>query len=557
MAFKYSNLFQTRETHQSEPIPGRTDMVVNNAGGHVFSVDDWARLRRFILIGADGGSYYQSAKKLTVDNAQCVIRCLNEDPERVVKEIVEISEAGRAPKNDPAIFALAIAAGHPDPRARRAAEAALPRVCRIPSHLFQFMAGVEGMRGHGRGLRRALASWYTGKSADNLAYQMAKYMSREGWSNRDVLRLCHPVAPTPAHQSLFRWAVAGIGGMGPREVTRGKDGLTKTYPPACELPAIINAFEEAKRTEDTPAGRQTVIKLIREANLPRECIPTWALNDVDVWDALLHHSMPLAALVRNLGKMTSVGLLKPFSEASKLVVSKLGDRDYIRKSRLHPISILIALKTYAAGHGNKGSLTWAPVNTVNDALDSAFYLVFDNVEPTGKNTCLALDVSGSMSMSGYGWGSVNCSPLSPREITAAMAMVTAKVEPNHCIVGYSHNIVLIDITKHSRLADVVAHLSSIPMGGTNCSLPFSWAAQNKLPVEVFISFTDNEVHSGIPHPTQALTRYREQMGIRAKSAIVACTATNFTIADPTDPLQMDVAGFSADTPAVLAEFAKL
>ena len=58
--------------------------------------------------------------------------------------------------------------------------------------------------------------------------------------------------------------------------------------------------------------------------------------------------------------------------------------------------MLAALQTYAAGRGARGKHTWTPVAQVIDALDAAFYAAFGNVEPTGKRTLLALDVSGSM-----------------------------------------------------------------------------------------------------------------------------------------------------------------
>jgi hypothetical protein len=46
------------------------------------------------------------------------------------------------------------------------------------------------------------------------------------------------------------------------------------------------------------------VKLITDFDLPREAIPTQWLNEVAVWDALLQR-MPMTAMVRNLGKMTS------------------------------------------------------------------------------------------------------------------------------------------------------------------------------------------------------------------------------------------------------------
>jgi hypothetical protein len=51
---------------------------------------------------------------------------------------------------------------------------------------------------------------------------------------------------------------------------------------------------------------------INDCDLPREAIPTQWLNEVEVWDALVQR-MPLTAVVRNLVKMTAVGLVKPFS----------------------------------------------------------------------------------------------------------------------------------------------------------------------------------------------------------------------------------------------------
>ena len=55
--------------------------------------------------------------------------------------------------------------------------------------------------------------------------------------------------------------------------------------------------------------------IINECALPREAIPTQWLTELGVWDALLH-AMPLTALVRNPGKMSGVGLVKPFSQAA-------------------------------------------------------------------------------------------------------------------------------------------------------------------------------------------------------------------------------------------------
>ena len=67
-----------------------------------------------------------------------------------------------------------------------------------------------------------------------------------------------------------------------------------------------------------------------------------------------------------------------------------------------------------------------------DALDAAFYAAFGNVEPAGTRLLLALDVSGSMTC-----GTVAGVPgLTPRDASAALALVTAATEPQYEIVGF-------------------------------------------------------------------------------------------------------------------------
>ena len=64
-----SKWFNKNKTPQSAPIPG-TSQVPNSAGGFAFAVDDWTRLDRFLILGAEGGTYYATERKLTRENAR-------------------------------------------------------------------------------------------------------------------------------------------------------------------------------------------------------------------------------------------------------------------------------------------------------------------------------------------------------------------------------------------------------------------------------------------------------------------------------------------------------
>jgi 60 kDa SS-A/Ro ribonucleoprotein len=286
--------------------------------------------------------------------------------------------------------------------------------------------------------------------------------------------------------------------------------------------------------------------------------------------------MPMTAMIRNLANMTRVGLLAPGSDGTRKVIEALGDADVIRKARVHPIAVLMAMRTYGAGRGFRGSNTWEPVVQIVDALDAAFYTAFGNVTPSNKRLLLALDVSGSMEA-----GEVAGVPgLSPRDASAAMALVTAATEKSYEAVGFTgagtghsyggyrasrnslqrgmklvyNGIESLPISPRQRLNDAIKLVSDLPFGGTDCSLPMQYALDKGREIDTFVVYTDSETWAGGIHPSQALRKYREQTGINAKLIVVAMTSNGFSIADPDDPGMLDVVGFDAATPQLITDF---
>jgi 60 kDa SS-A/Ro ribonucleoprotein len=562
MAIHYAKQFNRHKTPQAQRIPGYFQ-TPNSAGGYSWEVDDWVRLDRFLILGAEGGTFYVGEQNLVSQNHDSVVRCIRANGARAVRRIVEISSSGRAPKNDPAIFALALVTAHGNEEAKALAFQSLGRVCRIGTHLFHFAQYVNALRGWGRGIRNAVGRWYINREANDLAHQAVKYQQRDGWSHADLLRLAHPKAPSAQHGAVFRWMLAGPDSLGERKVkrkVRGEDCVTN-YGAVGFLPQLIDAFEKAKHT----ACAGEIVKLITEFDLPREAIPTQWLNEAAVWEALLEH-MPMTAMIRNLGKITSMNLLAPFSNAKRLVVSKLQDQKALKQARIHPLAILIAQKVYAQGHGDKGALTWSPVAAVVDALDEAFYATFANVEPCRKPILLALDVSGSMAGS-----QIAGSCITAREASAAMALVTAATEPECEIIAFSAppgggyggmhgggepGIIRVSISPHMRLAEVIKRIEAISMGGTDCALPMVWADRNRLNVSAFVTYTDSETWAGNIHPAQALRQYRSKFTGDAKAVVVGMTSNGFTLADPNDRGMLDVVGFDSSVATLITDFVR-
>ncbi len=263
------------------------------------------------------------------------------------------------------------------------------------------------------------------------------------------------------------------------------------------------------------------------------------------------------------------------------IASRLADGEVLRRARVHPLSVLVAHLTYKNGRSLRGSSTWDPVGRIVDALDEAFYVAFDAVEPTGARFLLALDVSGSMD-----GGIVNGVPgLTPRVASSAMVLATmASGDPCEVVAftssGYGYgrrsgwsrsssgilvapsgptelgegSITQLSISPRERLDDVCRQTAELPFGGTDCALPMLWAMRKGIEAECFVVYTDSETWAGSIHPMQALNEYRNRLGIPAKLVVVGMVSNGFTIADPKDAGMLDVVGMDASTPALIAEF---
>ncbi len=527
-------------TSTPQTRPARADQVKNSAGGYTFALTPWKQLERFLVLGTEGGTYYASGQALTLENVGVVETCLRLNGPNTIGTIAEISAGARAPKNEPALLALAMAAAADDPLTRQTALAVLPHVARTGSHLLSFAEYVSHFRRWGRGLRTAVAEWYLRQKPTELALQVAKYRQRGSWSHRDLLRLAHPKTDDADKQAILRWVVGGVAAL-------PGDGAKRAPLSEGSLPHLIQGVESLAKAKTPKAAA----RIIREHRLTHEMVPgEWKQYPL-IWEALIEQ-MPVTALLRHLGKLSAVGLLGPLAGHTGEVAARLTDPARLRAARVHPLAVLAALKVYEQGHGERGSLHWTPVPKLVDALDSAFQLAFQAVVPSGKRHLLALDVSGSMS-----WSSIAGMPgITPRIGSAAMALVTHAVEPQTHVMAFSHRLIPVSLKARMGLAELLRTIERIPMGGTDCALPMVHAAKHGIPVDTFVIYTDNETWFGKIHPFQALRDYRAKMGIPAKLAVVGMTATKFTIADPTDAGMLDFVGFDAAAPAIMADFAR-
>lgn len=546
----------TRRTPQNRPADATQHR--NDAGGYVFEAGLWSQVHRFLTLGITGPTYYVGERKLAEDALALVQRAINEDGPKLVGLIREISTAGRAPRPQSALYALAAASALGDEETRKLAYAALSAVARTGTHLFTFAEYRAQFAGWSRGYRTAVANWYLGRNVDAMTYQMVKYRQRDGWDHRRLLQTSHPTPDTAERDAVWRWV---LGKPQVDEETLGEEGTP-------ELPSILVDFLDAQAvpantvaTSNAAAGKWADI-ITRGHGLSWEMLPTEALKRPEVWTALIHQGLPITALIRQLPRLTNLGLTT--GDTGRLIRQRLESAETLKRGRVHPINVLVAARTYRSGVGRGQS--WTSDAKILDSLDRAFYESFGAVRPSGKRLLLALDVSGSMGMQAMD----TMGGLTPREAAAALSLVQMATETDYEIVGFTGpyggrragmlsrgGISRLVLSPRQRLDDAVKYTAGLGFGPTDCALPMLWALKERIDVDAIVIYTDNQTWAGQIHPHQALKNYRSAVGHDVALMVVAMQPPmSHTIADPRDPRTLDVSGFDAAVPNLIADFAR-
>lgn len=553
MATNYAQM--NKRTPQNKPA--HPAQIKNNAGGFVFEADKWTLLDRFLIMGVMGNTYYAQQRDIVRQNTHTLVECIHEDGERVVNQVLTIRRDNRALKMESLIYVLALCMKHGNFSTRKLAHANIRTVCGTFHMLTTLLNFRKDMGlGWGRGMRAGVSDWFLHKSPDYLLYQALKYPQRNGWTQRDVLRKAHP-DPTgnPTINAVLRFIAAR-----PEHKLERSLELSQEH----DLPMANTVLV----LRENPIAEHAV-HLIEKYNLTREMIPTQLLTNASVWQAL-NDKMPLGATVRNLGKMTSVGVIDPI-KGSIPVRTKLLNDDIVKRSRMHPMQFLIAQKVYGSGKGVRGKLTWRPAQNIISSLEHAFYSAIKSMEPTNKSYLIGVDISGSMT----GGRISDDIPFSPAEVAGTMACVMAHVEPNCHIMGFSHKFIPLGIHSNTSISDAMRQVQG-SFGATDVALPMlyamgynvengthRWSSNRKyikehdeMNVDAFIVLTDNETWWGDVHPHQALAEYRRRVNANAKFIVCAMAPHGraISVADPNDPKSLDIVGFDSAVPQLIQEF---
>ena len=325
--------------------------------------------------------------------------------------------------------------------------------------------------------------------------------------------------------------------------------------PLVSTARFLKALLELAKTGEKKDVATAISLMEQNKKIQREHLPTELLNTPQIWNALLP-GMGMNALVRNLGKLSQVGVT---STRLQDIIRMLTDPKTVKDSRIHPLQVLVGMKTYSQGKGDLGSMTWVPNSHITAALSTTFKQSFGNITATGKRFMFGLDVAGSMSMCMCA-GAKN---ITPREGSIAMAMMTLYAEGAENVHIYGFSNIFYNFTgkiQPNMTIQQAIDATDVPFGATDCALPMTEALkiyhQNGTVFDVFCIYTDNETYAPNIHPQVALENYRKATGIDAKLIVIGMVANCLTIADPKDKNTLNLAGFDTATPELISMFVR-
>lgn len=520
----------------------RNTETITDQGGVAHKATDATLFERFLIMGSYG-TFYASEQSVTGEALERMSQYIAKQPKEALETAKRVYGENLAFRRDPVILALAALTLPSVPLdVRKAAAYFVGSKFTVGTdilHWAGFRAEMTG--GKWNRLSRGVLKMYFERHRTDLELQAVKYEQRDGWAMRDLLRIGHPTVYSEGLKTLLDW-IAHPGRRAELDVAG--------YP-LLQGHGLIRGEDGYDRAPD----------IIRQYRLPREAVPGELLAQAGVWNALLD-DMPAQALMRNLGKLSSLGLV---DERTETVVQKIRQAT----TRLHPIQFLVTWKQYGTGHGEKGSLTWRPNPRVMHELEEGYRAAFGTLEQYENiKPLIAVDVSGSMTASAMG---LNMSCI---EMEICLIEVLRHQFPKAKFVAFSAgtggrvgrtlfadmqgranaagDLLELDVAGKSRLqlADLIGKYSGAFLG-TDCRIPLNMAMKDTS-IDAVITMTDNQTGAG--NPSQIVRAIQNNGRPEFKHAVLAFALNRFTIADPADVRQMDIAGASADVPRVLEYF---
>ncbi|XP_015596736.1 60 kDa SS-A/Ro ribonucleoprotein [Cephus cinctus] len=538
------------------------------------------RLSRYLYIGKEYLNYQSgnwfAHNYYEVNKVPSIIELAmsKKKHEYVVELIQKAFQSNLVPNPETLVFALAVCVKQDKCESLRTkAYNLVSYICAKPQHFFLFIKFVSELSktelkksgGWGHGLKNAVCKWYTKTNSLDLAEKVTQYRGKYGWTHKDIIKLSH-IRPTTAvgFNFILKYIMYGLE-TAKKEASCQTKNKVPTFTCVQSILEYIEDVEAFKHCED----EHCAAALIEKQKLQLEHVPSHLIKSEEVWNSLIP-LMDLSTLLNNLQRIHNMKMLKPNSLTVAKIIDEITNEENIKKAKIHPIAVLIALRNYESSgrplsyekrkvrEEAKKPLPPPPKpnQTIVEALNKMLNLSWANVNNSTKRYMITINVSKSM-LENKTWHNGNINPV---EAGCIIALSLSRSSPSVVIATYNNNTVQeVDIPKTATLPDVMKLLVEAQHGNVRLSSPITWAMSQKREIDVFINVVEQIDPKVEPQESynsrNAIEDYRNEMSIsNAKLINCAMCSPKVPRHKHEDPNILTTCGFDIGVPMVIEAF---
>ena len=308
---------------------------------------------------------------------------------------------------------------------------------------------------------------------------------------------------------------------------------------ADKLPEIVKSFERFKANG---AGELP--------NVPFQMLTALPLNQTHWKEIARNAGWTMTRM--NLNTFSRHGVLAD-AEMVGLIANRLRDAEAIRRSKVFPFQLLSAFQAANANAQMPREIT--------EALQDAMETAIENVPEIAGKVYVFPDVSGSMHSPATGYRPGATSQVKCIDIAALVAAAILRKNPTAEILPFSDRLNEIRLNPRDSVMTNAERLSTLPSGGTNCSLPLAKLNRQSATGDVLIYVSDNESwidsNRSWNRGTDTMTEWN-QFKTRNRNAKLVCLDIQPNASTQAQERAdiLNIGGFSDTVFDVVSEFSK-
>lgn len=417
----------------------RTD-AKNHEGAQAYGLSPRQALAQLAATGTFNATFYAGAREQLTEVLELAWQV---EPDFLAKTAVFAFEKGYM-KDMPALLLAVLSCLHGDEFSR-----AFPRIVRNGKMLRNFVqvmrSGATGRKSLGTRPKRFVQAWF--EQASDIEVMRAAVGNEP--SLADVIKMVHPKPASAARAALYGYLIGK-----PHDVLA--------------LPELVKAFEAFKRDPSLPVPA-VPFQMLTALPLTRE---HWVeITGTAGWQMLR----------QNLNSLARNGVFEVEGFAEQLA-RRLRDPEEIRRARVFPYQLMVAFTMADA----------AVPGVVKEALQDAMEIALANVPAIDGRVVVCPDVSGSMSSPVTGHRQGASSKVRCIDVAALVAAAFLRANRTARVLPFEQDVVDVDLNPRDAVMTNAVKLAAIGGGGTNCSAPLEWLAQERAKVDLVVFVSDNQ-----------------------------------------------------------------